>query len=149
MRVSQEPEDVLATYSLGSCIGVSLYDPQLQLGGLIHCMLPMSSIDQVKAKATPWMFADTGMTCLLQALFDRGAARSRLIAKVAGAGNPVDDKNIFNIGARNLAVLRKVLWKNSILLKGEDTGGTCPRNLYLHVASGRTTIRTGREEYEL
>ena len=29
MEISNRPEDVLVTYSLGSCIGVAIYDPGL------------------------------------------------------------------------------------------------------------------------
>lgn len=149
MKVSSDPADVLVTYSLGSCVGLVLYDPQIRVGGMVHCMLPQSSLDLEKAKTNPFMFTDTGVGALLQALFNLGAARTRLVAKVAGAGNPVDTNNFFNIGARNMAVLRKMLWKNSLMLKGEDTGGTAPRNLLLYVANGRTVVKCGGTEREL
>ena len=28
------------TYALGSCIGITFYDPGIKLGGLLHIMLP-------------------------------------------------------------------------------------------------------------
>jgi len=149
MLVSGDPTDVLVTYSLGSCIGLAVYDPVLHVGALIHCMLPLSSIDLQKAQRNPFMFTDTGVSALLKELFGRGATRNRLIAKVAGASNLLDDQNRFNIGQRNMAVLRKILWKNGILLAKEDVGGSIPRSVYFHVVDGRTVVRASGQEYEL
>ena len=49
MRISETPDDVLVTYSLGSCVGLTLYDPVAKVGGMIHCMLPLSRMDRRKA----------------------------------------------------------------------------------------------------
>jgi len=149
MRVSKRPDDVLVTYSLGSCVGLSLHDPVAGVGGIIHCMLPLSKIDPVKAEANPCMFTDTGIPALIQALFDLGAERKNLVAKAAGAASLLDDKGLFRIGERNHTVLRKVLWKNSILIAAEDVGGTQARTMYLFMGTGRTVIRSGGRENEL
>ena len=50
MAVSTNKQDVLVTYSLGSCVGVSFFDPVNNVGALIHCMLPTAIKDQVKGK---------------------------------------------------------------------------------------------------
>ena len=148
-RVSNDPSDVLVTYSLGSCVGLTLYDPQECIGGLIHCMLPLSKIDPAKAAAAPAMFTDTGVMALLQAMFDLGASRRRLIAKVAGAAALMDEKVMFKIGERNFTVLRKILWKNDILIAAEETGGTIARSLYLYMDTGKTVIKSQGQEHEL
>lgn len=149
MKVSRNPEDVLVTYSLGSCIGVALYDPQAGIGGLIHCMLPLSKIDEGRALQNPCMFTDTGVPQMLQAMFDLGAERRRIVAKVAGAAKLLDDSNTFRIGERNHVVLRKVLWKNNILIAAEDVGGTVARTVYMHMNTGTTIIKSAGREYEL
>ncbi len=142
MLVSDRPDDALVTYSLGSCIGLVLYDPAATVGGMLHCMLPLSKMDRIRAKSRPCMFADTGVQALLQAMFARGAQRKNLIAKIAGGGSPLEDKCNFRIGERNYTVVRKVLWKNNILIDAEDVGGAAPRTMYLHLADGRTIIRS-------
>jgi chemotaxis protein CheD len=149
MKVTDQPEDVLVTYSLGSCVGVSLYDPAARVGGMIHCMLPLSKIDPVKAQANPSMFTDVGVPNLIQAVFDLGADRRRIVAKVAGAASLLDDKGLFKIGERNHTVLRKVLWKNNIMVAAEDVGGSASRTMHLYMESGRTTIKSGGNEVEL
>ena len=149
MKLSNSRDDILVTYSLGSCVGLSLYDSISRIGGLIHCMLPLSTIDPEKARTSPCMFTDTGITALLQAIFNMGAVRNRLIAKVAGASSLLDEKGLFKIGERNYTVLRKILWKNNILIAGEDIGGCTSRTMYLYIATGRTIIKSGGVEKEI
>ncbi len=149
MRVTNLVDDVLVTYSLGSCIGLTLYDPIARVGGMIHCMLPLSKTDEVKAAQTPCMFVDTGVPALIQAVFDLGAQRKNLIAKVAGGANILDEQGMFKIGERNHTVLRKILWKNDILISGEEVGGTLARTMYLHMSDGRTVIKSGGAEHDL
>ncbi len=141
--------DVLVTYSLGSCIGLSLYDPEAGVGGLVHCMLPLSKLDPEKAKAAPGMFVDTGVSALLRAMYDQGAAQRRIVAKAAGAASLLDENGVFRIGERNHTVLRKMLWKNNILIAAEDVGGSGARTMYLHIDSGRTVVRSGGREWDL
>lgn len=149
MKVSGDPAEVLATFALGSCVGLTLYDPVARVGGLLHSMLPLSRIDPAKASLNPSMFVDTGVPALLQALFDRGAQRRHLVAKLAGASQVLDSGGVFNIGERNRIVLRKILWKNDILVSGEDVGGCAPRSLFLHIDSGKSVLRVGAMEREL
>lgn len=149
MKISNQRDDVLVTYSLGSCVGLSLYDPVAGVGGMIHCMLPLSKIDQAKAAANPIMFTDTGVAALLQAVYNLGAERKRLIAKVAGGSSLMDEQGLFRIGERNYTVLRKMLWKNNILITAEDVGGSVSRTLYLYMDTGKTTIKSGGCEREL
>jgi len=149
MRVSTQSDDILVTYSLGSCIGLAVYDPVVLVGGLIHCMLPLSKIDRKKADTNPCMFVDTGIPELLTEVYRLGAERKRLIAKVAGAASLLDAKGLFKIGERNYTVLRKILWKNNILIKSEDIGGTIARTMYLQMATGKTIVKSGGKESEL
>lgn len=149
MRFSSHPDDLVITYSLGSCIGLTLFDTEKRIGGLVHCMLPLSKIDAAKASANPFMFIDSGVTTFLQALFDLGAQRKTLVAKVAGGAQIMDEKGMFNIGERNNTVVRKMLWKNNILISGEDVGGSAPRTMSLDLATGKTLLKAGGTEREL
>lgn len=69
--------------------------------------------------------------------------------KAAGCGSPIGRNEMFKIGERNYTVLKKLLWKNNVLLKAEETGGTISRTVYLDITTGRTTIKSGREERNL
>ncbi len=149
LKISDNENDILVTYSLGSCVGVTLYDPEEKIGGLIHCMLPLSKVDREKARKNPYMFVDTGLMKMLQDMYDRGAKKKNLIAKLAGGAKLLDKNNIFNVGERNIVVVRKILWKNDILIKGMDVGGSKSRTVRLYMDSGRTTVRNKGEENDL
>jgi chemotaxis protein CheD len=149
-QVSRSGTDVLVTYALGSCIAVAIHDPVAGVGGLLHYMLPESSISPVKAGENPYMFADTGIPMLFRKAYERGAEKRRLVVRVAGGAQVMDREGVFNIGKRNYLALRKILWKAGVLLQGEEVGGTFSRTVRLEVGSGRFWLRgSGREEQEL
>ena len=147
--VSDDPRATLVTYSLGSCIGVSIWDPEAKVGGLLHYMLPESSLSPDKAKSNPAMFADTGVPAMFRAAYDLGAAKKRIIVKVAGGSQLLDDNGIFNIGKRNYVMLRKIFWKNGILIDGENVGGSVSRTMRLHCDTGTVTLKTRNGEIQL
>jgi len=78
MKVTNNIKATLVTYSLGSCIGISIYDSVARVGGLLHYMLPESNLDLEKAKKNPYMFADTGIPALFKAAYKLGAKKQRL-----------------------------------------------------------------------
>jgi chemotaxis protein CheD len=141
MKLSHNLEEVLVTYALGSCLGVAIYDPVARVAGLIHCMLPHSKIDPAKAQANPFMFVDTGIPALFERAYGLGARKERVIVKAAGCAQILDDQGHFKIGERNYTMLRKILWKNNVLIQHEDVGGSCSRTMYLQVATGRVSLR--------
>ncbi|HAS83962.1 MAG TPA: chemotaxis protein CheD [Verrucomicrobia bacterium] len=147
-RVSNDVNDVLVTYSLGSCVGVAIYDPGVHVGGILHCMLPLANVDPRKAEDKPFMFVDSGMMKFLGMLFDLGLSRSRAIVKVAGCARILDNSNLFRIGERNHTVLRKILWKNGLMIKAEEVGGALSRTLRLEIGTGRCTLRSSGVESE-
>ena len=150
MKTSNNPEDTLITYSLGSCLGICIYDPQTRVGGLLHLMLPESKIDKAKAGVNPYMFADTGIPLLFKSVYKIGGAKERLIVKLAGASQILDSAGVFNIGKRNYLIARKLLWKNRVLIENEDVGGSIHRTLKMDLATGQATIKiTGGEVKEL
>lgn len=144
-RTSGEPEDVLVTYALGSCVAVMAYDPVTRVAGMLHYMLPESSIDPDKARLNPWMFADTAIPLLLRNLCNLGAVARRLVVCAAGGAQVMDERGIFNIGKRNALALRKLLWKSGLMLRGEELGGGVSRSVRLEVGSGRCWLRTAGE----
>ena len=149
MKLSKSPSDVIVTYSLGSCVGLTLYDPVVKVGGMIHCMLPLSKIEPEKARIRPYMFVDTGLAAMLTEIYALGAQSKNLIAKVAGAGSPLGKEDTFRIGQRNYTILRKFLWRNNILIDNEDIGGAKARTLYLYMEDGRTIMKAEGKEVEL
>lgn len=146
-RVSNDPESVLVTYALGSCIAVMIHDPVAGVGGLLHFMLPESALDRAKAQQNPSMFADTGIPNLFHRAYELGADKKRLVVTAAGGAQMMDPDGHFNIGKRNHLAMRKIFWKAGVLVKSEDIGGTASRTVRLEVGSGKVLLRgTGERE---
>lgn len=149
LKVSADPEAVLVTYALGSCIAVLVHDPVRIAGGLIHYMLPLSETAPRKAVERPAMFADTGIPLLFQSMYALGCAKRNLVVKVAGGGALYDDHGHFSIGKRNYTMLRKMFWKAGVIIAAEDVGGARSRTTRLHVGTGRCTVASQGEEVPL
>lgn len=150
MVVSNDASADLVTYSLGSCVGVALYEPDKKIGGLLHVMLPDSNIHPAKAAAWPSMFVDTGVPRLFHGLYDLGADRNRLIVTAAGGAQFLDTAGVFNIGMRNQQAFVELLARNGFTLQASDFGGVSSRTLRLDLGTGRVQIHTpGIEPYFL
>ena len=150
MKVSDDMEAVLATYSLGSCIGVAIYDAVARVGGLLHYMLPESSLDLEKANKNPYMFADTGIPALFKAAYKLGAKKQRLKVVVVGGSQILDQKGFFNIGKRNETAVRKMFHRNNVIIDYTDVGGVVNRTIKLAVDNGDVWLRvSGKGEKKI
>ena len=129
------------TYALGSCIAVAVYDPAAQVGGLLHFMLPDSSIDQNQGRQRPFMFADTGVPRLFRQAYELGADKRRMIVRVAGGAQMMDEHGVFDIGRRNHVAVRKILWQAGVFIEAEAVGGTISRTVRLTMDTGMVWVR--------
>jgi chemotaxis protein CheD len=146
MAVARDAGKPIITYALGSCIGVTLFDPVAKVGGMLHFMLPEGKTSPEKAAANPAMFADTGIPLLFNNAYKLGASRARLIVCAAGGAEILAEDGHFRIGARNRTMLRKIFWQNNILLSADDTGGTQSRTVTLSLKDGTVTVRSQGKE---
>jgi len=144
LKVSREPGRRIVTYALGSCLGIAVHDATAGVAGLLHIMLPLSSLDEAKARENPYMFVDSGVPLLFKECYALGAKKERMTVKVAGgafAGEREEDDR-FQIGKRNVLTLRKLLWKNNVLLHGDDVGGCrLSRTMTVDVDTGAVTLK--------
>ena len=141
MKTSIDPAATLVTYSLGSCIGIAVFDPVAKAGGLLHYMLPESALDGEKAKKNPFMFADTGIPTLFKDTYRLGAKKQRMKIVVVGGAQILDQKGFFNIGKRNHMAVRKIFWKNQVMIDHEDVGSNANRTIRLDIATGEIHIK--------
>lgn len=143
LAVSNDPGEVLVAYGLGSCIGVSAFDPSARVGGLVHVLLPASDGRPFDARE-PGRFADTGIDSLIRTLADMGALKRRLVVKIAGGAAVLGAANAqkFKIGERNAEAIRERLKLHGLIPAAADIGGARGRTLEVSIATGRTFVRT-------
>ncbi len=141
-KVGSAPSTIIS-YGLGSCIGISLYDPQTKVGGLLHIMLPDST--QARPTDNPAKFADTGLPLMLKDVLALGATKTRLVAKIAGGAQMFAFQNatdIMRVGSRNAEAAKKILKSLGIKLIAEDTGGTYGRTVSIDLNDGIYKVKT-------
>jgi chemotaxis protein CheD len=141
MVASNDGSGELVTYALGSCLGVVVYDPVVKVGGLLHLMLPDSAINPGKGMTNPFMFVDTGVPKLFHAVYGLGGEKSRLIVKIAGGAQFLDEKKVFNIGERNWKAIELILARNGVRISAADVGGRVSRTIRLDLNSGRLSVQ--------
>ena len=140
MKMARD-EGVLITYALGSCIGICLYDPFIRLGALVHVMLPLN---MEANRTSPLKYADPGIRLTISKMEQRGARRSRLVAKIAGGAKMFDvagNGSLGSIGQRNIDSVHQVLQQERVRLLREDVGGRSARTLLFDVATGEGCIK--------
>lgn len=140
MCVSDDAGATLVTYSLGSCVGVAVYDPVEQIGGLLHAMLPDSQINPDRARQKPAMFVDTGLMGLFHAAYALGAERERLTIRIAGGAQFLDPNHVFDIGRRNISSLLTMLARNGLKPAASACGGSHSRTLRMELSTGQIRL---------
>lgn len=140
--------DAITTLGLGSCVGIILYDPILKIAGLAHIMLPDST--QIRSNENVAKFADTGIETLLKQLLQKGAQRTRMVAKIAGGAQMFAfsaENAMLSIGKKNVIATKKKLSELGIRLVAEDTGNSYGRTIEFYPETGELLIKAvGKSE---
>ena len=146
--VSNDSTAILTTYSLGSCLGISVFDPAVRAGGLLHIMLADSAMDPAKGIAHPAMFVDTGVAALLRAIQPLNCDAKRMIFCVAGGSQIMDATGFFSIGIKNLEALKKLFTQQGLRISAEHVGGMVNRTMSLNLATGEVRLKVSGQKTE-
>jgi len=145
---SNNPQDVLKTFALGSCVAVIVKDPVNIITGLVHIALPDAATNYEKAEKQPGYFADTGISALLSKMKIKGMKLRghRLMVKLVGGATMYQENGVFNIGKRNILAVKKMLWKYGMGPISEDLEGEISRTVSVSVESGKVTITSTKRK---
>lgn len=141
-KTAKEPVRLI-TLGLGSCVGIGLYEPRLKIGGLLHVMLPDSTMFNNVNR--PAKFADLGIQLMLKDLKRQGARVMNLQAKLVGGAqmfSGLADKYVMNIGLRNIEATKRILTEMGIRILAEDLGGNQGRTMIMDTSTGSVIVRT-------
>ena len=136
---------IITTIGLGSCVGVTLYDPITKIGGMLHLMLSDSTRFTYTNNINRAKFADTGIRDMYYKLIELGASKKDIVAKIAGGAQMFEIKegnDLLNIGDRNIEATRKTLGELQIVILGEDVGDTYGRTIELDLDNGNLKVTT-------
>lgn len=141
LNIAKSP-DSLTTLGLGSCIGLTLYDPVVKIGGLVHYMLPDST--KLKNNSNIAKFGDTGIRELYRKMIEKGASPTRMVAKIAGGAKMFEVSglsSVGNVGERNAEEAKHILKELKVRLVAEDTGLNYGRTVVLNCENGEYLIK--------
>ncbi|MEY7847860.1 chemotaxis protein CheD [Natrarchaeobius sp. A-rgal3] len=139
-------DDTLKSYGLGSCLAIALYDPDDEIGGLAHAMLPDGDAAE-NSDRKPGKYADTAIRALLRRMVERGASYTSVEAKIAGGSDMFEfDSFGEGVGQRNVDAAREELEKLGVPLVAEDVGGGHGRTVEFTPGTGRLLVKTSDEE---
>lgn len=142
MNIAKTPQTI-RTSGLGSCVGVVLYDTSKKIAGMVHIMLPDSTLGK-SAKINAAKFADTGIYAMMEILKSHGVRPFSLKAKIAGGAQMFQfgSNDTIRIGPRNVEAVKEELKRLSIPIVAEDTGGSSGRTIEFDPETGILHIRT-------
>ena len=140
MQIVKRPH-ILITYALGSCVGICLYDSITGVAGMSHVLLPDSTM--CPRDKNVMKFADTAIKELINQMLLNGAARHRLIAKIAGGAqlfNHSSSNNLMRIGDRNVESVKMHLKQNNVKIIAEDIGLNYGRTVEFRSDNGSVIV---------
>ncbi|MDD6208752.1 MAG: chemotaxis protein CheD [Clostridiales bacterium] len=146
LNVCKAP-DAITTLGLGSCVGVVLFDPETKIAGMVHVMLPDST--KIRQNQNAAKFADTGIALLIEKMMEKGAGRSRLVAKMAGGAQMFafsSNNDMLRIGERNVEAAKEKLNEFRIRILAEDTGLNYGRTIEFYPENGELLIKAVGKE---
>ncbi len=150
VKASKDPETVLASLGLGSCVAVSMFDPVAKVGAMAHIVLPKS---HGKTGERAGRYADVAVPIMLEKIRELGAVDSRLRIHLAGGAQMSLAPGLgtaFKIGEDNVVAVLAVLSAEGLKPDAVEVGGNKGRTMRLFIESGKATVASaGQENREL
>jgi chemotaxis protein CheD len=141
--------DEAITTVLGSCVSACIRDPQAQVGGMNHFMLPEDNSFDDDDSTTAGAFTrqstrygSYAMEILINDLLKLGALRERLEIKLFGGARIL--ASMTDIGAHNIDFIRQYLKIEGLGVAAQDLGGDRPRKVVYFPTSGRARMKSLR-----
>ena len=129
-----QAEGMVISTILGSCISICLWDPEAEVGGMNHLLLPDMRSEDAKASS-----GAVAMDRLINKMMHLGAERPRLRGKLFGGSSMLSGRT--DIGARNADFGRTYLQREGIPCDAESLGGNRARRLRYWPKTGSARMK--------
>jgi chemotaxis protein CheD len=142
MQIGQAPA-VLVTKGLGSCLGITFWDPGKKIGAMAHPMLP--DFDKARVKSNPSRFVNSAITNMLLEMEKKGCSRSRIVVKMFGGAHMfsfINTDSVLNVGQKNIEMALIILKELNLKISGQEVGGTFGRTIFLNLDDGKVLVKT-------
>lgn len=131
--------DMMIVTVLGSCVSACIRDPYTKIGGMNHFMLPEHGGREDDPMSSSARYGAYAMEVLINNLLQKGAIRSRLEAKLFGAGRVM--AGVTDVGQRNARFAVEYLQRENIKVLAQDLGNIYPRKVYYMPHTGNVKVK--------
>jgi chemotaxis protein CheD len=137
--VRSRGQEHIVAHGLGSCLGISVYDPKSGTAAMLHALLPSTP----QPGEVPTRYVETGIEYLVKELTRLNVPPAKAIWKMAGGARvlTIPGRDSFGIGARNVDAARQAFARYGLRVAADDVGGKTGRTMQLDVETGRVTVR--------
>jgi chemotaxis protein CheD len=140
MAISNQIGDVLKTYALSTCVGVTVYSPVRKVAGMAHIVLP-SPYSNIPEVSKPAYYATKGIPILINRICrEYGCLKKELTISLFGGAESNNTEDVFKVGNRNLMMIKQLLNQMKMNYQLIDTGGTFSRTIEMDVFSGKVKV---------
>ena len=138
--ISNNEEDIIKTFALGSCVALAIYCPKVKKLGMVHIALPDSTIRK-NNNTQEGYFADLATPMLFEKVCN-GFFNFKMEYKVYMFGGALSKNNndVFNVGLKNIIAITNILSKNNISFDYSNTGGYYSRTVEVDVKTGTPNV---------
>ena len=139
-KFTTDPTMCLATYALGSCLGITFHDESRRIGGLLHAMLPTAQLHK-EQKIKEAMFLDTGIPKALKAMVRAGAKKQDIRCNVFGGAQLMSNDNFFRVGSKNIDMFYKISQELELDVVAWEVSGRINRTIKLNNQTGDVIVK--------
>jgi chemotaxis protein CheD len=135
--ISNNKDDVIKTFALASCVALTIYCPVKNAAGMAHIALPAPDGINGGSNTRPCYYAATAVPLLINEMCNQyGCKKNNLIIKLFGGADSIQVKDVFEIGKKNLNVIKESLTYMNLQYDASETGGKYSRTLEMSVSNG-------------
>lgn len=139
--VSNNKNDTIKTFALGSCVAITIYSPIRNVAGMAHIALPSTDSFYANDNTRPCYYAVTAVPFLINKICTEfGCLKNELKIGIYGGAKSVRNNDVFKIGQRNIEATIKILSALNLKYDARETGGTYSRSLGMDVATGKIKV---------
>lgn len=130
---------------LGSCVAITMWHPNLLVGGMCHYMLP-SRLARGE-KALDGKYADEALELMFKEIRQTRTRAEEYQVKLFGGGNMFSAINKprqpgeQHVGEKNAQACRELLKRHGLPIHAEHLGGNGHRNLIFNIRDGHVWMK--------
>lgn len=138
--ISTQKDDVIKTFALSTCVGIVVYDINKKILAMAHVLLPKTirgNEDDQMAK-----YADTAIHNVFREMKIKYNCNERHFQITLFGGIDSKAGDVFNVGEKNIAVIKGILDKKNIKYDSTNTGGRLSRTIIAYTLNGEIDLKT-------